>query len=1188
MELHAADLDEDANAEFKYSFSNYASQSERDLFNLDAESGEIRVKCLLDFEKSDVYELVLQAVDSASNAGYSNVLVTIVDVNDNAPEIKLTLVIKMVPEDPAPGTLIAVFSITDGDSGENGQIRCHIPMNVPFKLQSTVMNNYMIVTTDILDRESTALYNLPISAWDAGLPALSNNKTIASEQPPLQDISCGILHSSVLGCLRFLVYINDQDLFIGGMIKKFADDTKIGCVVGNDEESCGLQEDMHLTIKTYRSKLIMGGAYKVNSVGNSKVKFQCSLESHDVPLEDLAISKKRFMRGEWFNPGKEMSHSARLLLLRKRAIPSMFLLCAWNLVSGHIRYSIPEELKHGAFVGRIAKDLGLPLEELLIRKFRIVSESPKHYLDATSKSGLLIVRERIDREQLCAQSVKCVLTLEVVIENPVEQYRVDVDIEDINDNSPSFPHGETRLEIAESTIPGTRFLLENAHDPDVGTNSIREYKLSPNEKFSLDVQHRGEWQLVHLVLEKSLDREEDSSHQLLLRAIDGGTPQQSGITEITITVLDSNDNAPVFQQTLYTVILKEDAPPGAMVIQLNATDLDYGSNSEILYSFNSYNKAWLREVFSIDPKSGAISIKGILDFEKASVYEINVEAKDSGYPSYTAHCTVRVNITDVNDNAPALTLNSVSSKISEDAQIGTLIALISVTDRDSHENEQTDCQIYPNLPFELKSSIRNSYRLVTKELLDRESTAEYDISVMCSDRGSPPLSSNKTIVVHLTDINDNAPIFLRSSYIIYAMENKPPGSSIGSVIALDPDEDQNSQLSYDILESLIEGLPVTSYVSMNSENGIIFSQRSFDYEQIKRFTVQIQARDAGFPPLSSNVTVNVIILDQNDNAPVIISTRPANRNTIKVPRSADPGYLVTKLTASDADSGQNARISYQLMQATDRSLFSVSHSSGEVRTIRRLKDHHVTVQRLVIQVKDNGHPALSVTATVTVTISEQSAEINHDSVETRRDVNYSSNLAFYIIIALAVISFILLLVIIALVIAICPSDRSSTYDPTCFASSCCCKSSLNATERSQHSNVNLQVVPDSKLITNVLEVRGNGSLSDSYRYNVRSAPEPSKMEFMFLASSNASTPGTIRKITRTYVSEQCSKPTNIWNGISSEIEKNNDSLQRNCVFSTVQEQNIAVPSSDLNDKPLRVLQTSYTDYVMENNAPQHL
>ncbi|XP_072369049.1 protocadherin alpha-C2-like [Scyliorhinus torazame] len=830
-----------------------------------------------------------------------------------------------------------------------------------------------------------------------------------------------------------------------------------------------------------------------------------------------------------------MAHSARRLLLRRQAISSIFILCVLPLVPGHIRYSIPEELEYGSFVGNIAEDLGLTVEELSSRKFRIVSDTAKHYFNANIRNGILFVSERIDREDLCAQGVTCVLALDAVVENPVQQYRIDVNVLDINDNSPRFPHGETGLELAESTIPGTRFLLENAHDSDVGANSIREYQLIPREQFSLDVQNHGEWQLLHLVLEKPLDREKQSTHQLLLRAIDGGTPERSGTTKITITVVDSNDNAPVFQQSLHTAVLMEDAPPGTMIIKLNATDLDYGSNSDIIYSFSSYNKKWIRERFSINPRSGDIRVKGTLDFEEADAYEINVEAKDCGSPPLIAHCTVRVNILDVNDNAPTLTFNSVSSKISENVQIGTLIALISVTDQDSHKNGLTDCQISQNLPFDLKSSFMNSYRLVIKEPLDRERTAEYEISVTCRDHGTPPLFSNKTIAVHLKDVNDNAPHFLKSSYTIHAMENTPPGTSIGTVAASDPDMNQNSQLSYIILEGQIGGLPITSYVSMNPETGVIFSQRSFDYEALKSFEIHIQARDAGLPPLSSNVTANVIILDQNDNAPVVISVGSAK---VTVPRSAGPGYLVTKVVASDADSGQNARLFYQFVQTTGTSSFSVSHRAGEVRTTRHLKDNEATSQRLVIQVKDNGHPPLSATVTVTVTISEQSAEINHNSVQPHMDLQYSSNQAFYIIIALALTSFILLVVIISLLIAICPADRSSPSTRSCFVTTCCCKSSLDSTERLQHSNVNLQIVPDSKLITKVLEVRGNGTLSDTYRYKVRSAPEPSKMEFMFVTSSNPVTPGTMKKSTRTSKSEQSAKSANIGTGVSNEVSQN--------------------------------------------------
>nr|ABV59344.1 protocadherin mu5 [Callorhinchus milii] len=827
-----------------------------------------------------------------------------------------------------------------------------------------------------------------------------------------------------------------------------------------------------------------------------------------------------------------MRHSDRPWMLR-RQVSSIFLLCVWSLVSAQIRYSIPEELKHGAFVGKIASDLGLSTEELSNRRFRIVSDAQTQYLDVNLNNGVLFVNQRIDREQLCGESLPCLLPLEVVIENPVEQYRVEVEVLDINDNSPSFPRNEIILEIAESATAGARFLLESAHDPDVGTNSIRTYQLSPNDHFVLDVQTRGEWILAELILEKPMDRETQSKHQLLLQAFDGGTPERTGTARISIIVLDANDNAPVFERSLYSVSLTEDVPFGTLVIKLNATDLDEGSNGEVVYSFSSYNKERIPELFSIDRKSGEIRVKGILDFEEASFYEISVEARDKGPHPLPAHCTVRVDIKDVNDNTPELALNSVSSTISENAQTGTLVALISVTDRDSNENGNTDCQISPNLPFELKSSFKNSYRLLTNDLLDRENTPEYQVTVTCTDQGSPRLSTKETIAVHISDINDNAPSFPQTSYTVYVTENNAPGTLIGSVTALDPDTEQNSHLTYSVLDTQIEGMPITSYVSINPETGDIYSQHSYDYEQLKHFRIHIQAQDVGPPLLWGNATVNIVILDQNDNTPAIISPKTVKDSQISVPRSAGAGYLATKITATDADSGQNARLFYQLLQATDPSLFTVSHNLGEVKTARRFEDKDSAIQRLVIQVKDRGHPPLSATATVTLTIVEHIGDLSSDFRETHTIPEHSSNLAFYIIISLGAISSILLVVIIALVITICPHNRHHAYGRTWPPINCCCVRELNSNGRLQNSNVTLQI--DSKFMTNSVEVRGNGSLSDTYRYKVRSAPEPNKMEFMFVTPYSPTASGSIKRVPKAYLSEQSAPTTNNWPNRQSEV-----------------------------------------------------
>nr|ABV59342.1 protocadherin mu3 [Callorhinchus milii] len=770
-----------------------------------------------------------------------------------------------------------------------------------------------------------------------------------------------------------------------------------------------------------------------------------------------------------------MVNSGRLYRMRKRGLSSILLLCVWDIAFGQVRYSIPEETGSGAFVGNIAHDLGLELKELSARRFRIVSGSRPQYFGVNLQTGILFVNKRIDREQLCGQSPDCVLPLEVVTENPVNLHRVEVEIQDINDNSPIFPKSEIRLEIFESASPGTRFLLEGAQDSDVGTNSIRTYELSTNKYFSLNIQTRGERKLAELVLEKSLDREQESLHNILLTAIDGGTPERSGTAYITVVVLDANDNSPVFQQSLYKVSVRENAAVGTLVIALNATDLDEGFNSDIEYSFSDYNSDRVGELFSLDSKTGKLSVKGVLDFEEADMYEINIEAKDKGSYAVPGHCTVVVNIDDVNDNVPELTFVSLSNTIREDSPPGTVIALISVTDYDSGDNSRTSCQIPNKLPFELKSSFKGTYTLKTKAALDRETAPEYKINITCRDDGSPALSSHKIMVVKITDINDNAPKFESRSYTAYVMENSAPGSSICSVTALDSDSDENSHLSYSILESQLKGIPISSYLSINSESGIIYSQRSFDYEQFKNLLFHVQARDGGVPSLGTNITVNMIILDQNDNAPEILSPLPKRDPKITVPPSADPGYLVTKVSATDADSGQNARLSYQLVQATDPSLFKVGLSSGQIRTTRRVADHDLRVQRLVIMVRDNGHPPLSVSTNIEVSIVDNNPETRSDFRDVPNPPERSSNFAMYIIISLGALTFILMLAVIGLVYFMCHSHRNG-----------CHLGRKNEKHRFTNSHLNFQIATDSKLISNYVEVRGTGTLSQTHSYKVPS------------------------------------------------------------------------------------------------------
>uniref|UniRef100_A0A087YRL7 Protocadherin gamma-C3 n=1 Tax=Poecilia formosa TaxID=48698 RepID=A0A087YRL7_POEFO len=715
----------------------------------------------------------------------------------------------------------------------------------------------------------------------------------------------------------------------------------------------------------------------------------------------------------------------------KRLLFTFCLTFCLDEVRGQIRYSIPEELEHGAFVGNIAEDLGLDLDKLSMRRFRIVSGSKKQYVEVNLENGVLFVNERIDREELCEQGLSCSFHLQVVIENPLELYRVEIEILDVNDNSPSFPWTEINLDISESAAPGSRFPLESAQDLDVGSNSLRTYLLSVNEHFHLDIQTRSDGsKFAELVLQTPLDREQQSAHQMVLTAVDGGAPERSGTAQIYITVLDANDNAPVFDQSFYRVRLAENAPKGTVVIKLNASDQDEGPNADIAYSFSGHAPLKVRQLFSVDPRTGEIKVKGVIDYEKARMHEIYVQAKDKGPSAVAVHCKVLVNVLDKNDNLPEVILTSVSTPVQEDAPPGTVIAVISVMDKDSGENGNVDCEIPHHVPFQLHSSFKNYYTLVTSDFLDRESVADYNITVTARDMGSPPLFTRKTIIVQVSDVNDNAPSFKQPSYTVYLTENNAPGASVCSVTAKDPDSGQNAYLSYSILEGNIQGMPVSTYVSINSDSGNIYALRSFDHEQLKHFQVTVRAQDAGFPPLSSNVSVSIFILDQNDNAPVIVSpvTQNGTAPNENVPRSVDAGYLVARINAADADAGQNSRLFYQMLQATDPSLFSVALYTGEIRTMRQIEEKEPTRHSLVILVKDNGQPPLSATVSIILSVVDSLPDLQPDLGDLSQSPHHSSSFTLYLIMALGAVSFTFLLAIIVLVTARRLKDFS-TFSP---------------------------------------------------------------------------------------------------------------------------------------------------------------
>eukprot|EP00079_Xenopus_tropicalis_P034337 XP_017948108.1 PREDICTED: protocadherin gamma-B5-like [Xenopus tropicalis] len=717
--------------------------------------------------------------------------------------------------------------------------------------------------------------------------------------------------------------------------------------------------------------------------------------------------------------------------VRWQVMFSVFFSFLCHSVCGQLQYSISEEMQKGSLIGNLAKDLGLNIKEIAFRKLRIDSDISDKYFKVNLENGNLYVADRIDREALCVTTEECFLTFDAVIENPLNVFHVKIDIKDINDNPPTFAHEIIELKMSEFTIPGTRFALEKAEDLDVGKNSLESYKLSANKHFVLTERTSSDTSTIpELVLEAPLDRETESIHELVLTAFDGGNPVQTGTAIIKIIVSDFNDNAPIFTQEVYTVSLNENIPVNSTILRVSANDKDEGSNSQITYYFAASSKQAMN-TFIIDSISGEVKTKENLDFEKIKHYEISVQAKDGG--GLVSHAKILIQIIDENDNAPGITITSINTPISEDSAPGTVVALIKAHDLDSGENGEVDCEIMGTVPFKLLSSSGNFYKIVTTNSLDREKSPYYNITIQAIDRGSPPLTAKKIIRLDVSDINDNSPLFEKLTYVAYVPENNHPGASIYSIQAIDKDTEENAKLTYSIISSNTEEPSSASYISINPVTGIIYAQRSFDYEQEREFQIQIMAKDHGSPSLNSSTNLRICIVDQNDNFPTILYPSGDVGGSAAyemVPFSSEQGTLVTKVVAVDIDSGHNAWLSYHFLQDAETSHFIIDQYTGEIRTSRVFQERDVLRHKVVVIVKDNGTPSLSATVTLTLVVADNFQHVIPEIKTQPMKSDSQSNMQIYLVIAIALISFLFMLTVVFVII----SRYRGSKSPASFSS----------------------------------------------------------------------------------------------------------------------------------------------------------
>ncbi|KAH0618099.1 hypothetical protein JD844_017083 [Phrynosoma platyrhinos] len=795
--------------------------------------------------------------------------------------------------------------------------------------------------------------------------------------------------------------------------------------------------------------------------------------------------------------------------------------------SGQLHYSVPEESQHGTFVGRIAQDLGLQVEELMPRMFRMVSKDQQDYLEVNTQNGVLFISSRIDREELCAQSPLCTIHLEVILDKPLRVFHVEVEIKDVNDNAPIFSQGEEILSIPESVLPGAQFPLEGASDADVGANAQLKYKLSSTEYFAVEekIKDRHSKSLV-LLLKKPLDREQIPS--------------------------------------VYRIKVLENAANGTLVVKLNATDLDEGTNGEISYSFSTHVAPNFQKIFSINSSTGEITVNGRIDFEDRSVYDLQVVAENKGNLPLSGHCQVIIEVLDVNDNAPEVSVSSLSVPVPEDSPLGTVVALISVSDKDSEANGQVTCSLWPpGLPFKLTSTFKNYYSLVVAELLDREREAEYRLMIMTQDQGVPSLSASSTVIVPISDINDNAPAFAQPSYTVFVKENNPPGAHIFTVSAFDPDIAENSLISYWIDEKL---WPLSSYISVHSESGKIYALQPLDYEELKLLEFQVNAKDAGLPSLCGNVTIQVFVVDENDNAPTVTGQTEENSILLVVPVAA--GHMLGKIRALDADSGYNAWVRYELHEVTSGP-WRVGLYSGEISTIRSLDEAEGSrIHNLLVVVKDHGKPQLSATATLSVSLVTSAQAIKTDIRLPRTDESskpLEDTVNVYLIIAICSVSSLFLLAIVVYVAlrCHCPAKEAMVYGPG--TATLVCASEVGSWSYSnRHSHILAGVSGEAGIKSDLMV----------FSPNIPASSENGKQQDLLC--------GTLVSTFKNYYSLVLNEPLD------------REKVAEYKLLVTAQDQGVpslsasislVVPIGDVNDNAPSFMNPSYTVFVKENNPP---
>ncbi|CAD7079234.1 unnamed protein product [Hermetia illucens] len=958
-------------------------------FTLDQNTGEIKTNAILDREDRDRYDLV---VLSSQPTYPIEVRITVLDINDNAPEFPEPNIAVSFSESAASGTRVLLDAATDRDIGVNGITDNYriVDGNYEDKFRLAVTTNpsgdvsYLhLETTGKLDRESRGFYTLNISATDGGEPPRSGylqvNVTIVdvNDNPPIFDHSDYIaaLDENVPpGTSVLKVTASDSDLgdnskityYLADTETQFTVDPETGVISTAERLSCPEQ-----TCPTYNHLVAENsGSSAVGSTSTSCPKscvFTVFARDHGSPRQD----------GRTYVTVNLRDTNDHDPIIQFRYFPSTVSVA-----------TVDENAPNGSVVATVSvvdMDQGLNGETSI--KILSGNEMQHFRLEKTPSFDIVRVNGVLDREEIGKYNLTVLATDKGTPPRTATAYLI-IHVNDVNDHDPVFEKSEYSAVLSELAPIGTYVASITATDEDTGVNAQIFYDfVSGNNKqwFAIDSASGL------ITTQASLDREVQGTVELSISARDGGPNPKWAYTQLKVTILDENDEAPQFSQQSINVSLSENTPPNTLVAMLTAADHDQGTNGSVTYSLPTILQHKYPDMFALDSLTGQLTTKSRLDREKIAQYEILVVARDQGIPPQSSTATVYLNVEDINDNSPEFYPKQYFVTIADDTKVGTSLLKVQASDRDDGDNAIVTYSLEQGGTDSLFTIDSWTGVISLRGSLQSVSNPSFKLIVSAKDRGDR--RSEKDAIVEIVKQSkmeslefDSAGGYEFQITEDHDAEEAKIGREVGKVHA-----GASSAISghQNIEYLIVYGDPDENF-QVDQRSGLITTARKIDRESSLSYSLVVVARAH---LAYGKTTVNISVLDLNDNAPIFTH----DRDEIRLAENAAVGQEVYLSRARDRDSGINSRVTYSLTYNPDDQ-FRISEATGVLYLNRPIRSDPETIVHVELTATDGGSPPLSSKNSIKIIIADvndHTPVFDHTSYETSLLESTAVNARFF-------------------------------------------------------------------------------------------------------------------------------------------------------------------------------------------------